>query len=127
MIWPKGFKRRNHSRTLFDGMRTTRMERTAAGWVHRGWWVAGQQDALPLTLTARVGQWHSADERFGIRMQRALEYIGGRAKLDDFAEIHHGDAVRDVFYDGKIVRDENHGQTHLARKVEKQIDDLRLN
>src|SRR5437899_9353424 len=75
MIWPKGFKRRDHPRTLFDGMRTTRMERTAAGWVHRGWWIAGQKDALPLTFTARVGQWHSADERLGIRMQRALEHV----------------------------------------------------
>src|SRR2546425_2887121 len=124
VIWPKGFERRNDPRTLFDGMRTRRMERTAAGWVHRGWWLAGQQDALPLTLTAWVGQWHSADERLGIRMQRALEYSGGRAKLDDFSQIHHCDPVRNVFYDGKIVRDENHGQPHLARKVEKQIDDL---
>src|SRR5205814_10559936 len=30
VIRPKGFKRRNDPRTLFDGVRTTRMERTAA-------------------------------------------------------------------------------------------------
>ena len=103
MIWPKGFKRRNDPRTLFDGMRTTRMERTAAGWVHRGWWVAGQKDALPLTFAAWIGQWHRADECLCVGMQRVFDNLGGRAKLDDFAEIHHCDPVRDMFYDGKIV------------------------
>ena len=60
-------------------------------------------------------------------MEGAFEHVGGRAKLDDLAKIHHSNAIGDVLHDGEVVRDKDHGQAHLARKLEKQIDDLRLN
>ena len=50
-------------------------------------------------------------------MQRALENLCGRAELDNFSEIHHGDAIGDVFDDGEIVRNENQRQLHLAREL----------
>ena len=77
MSWPENLKRRNHLRTLFDRVRTTRMERTAARRVHRRRWIAGQKDTLTLPFSARVGQRHSTDERLGVGMQRALDYLGG--------------------------------------------------
>ena len=48
--------------------------------------------------------------------------IGG---LDNDAEIHHGDAVGDVFYDGKIVRDENVGEPEPVLQIAQQVQDLR--
>src|SRR2546427_482003 len=124
MIWPEVFKRRNHLRTLFDGVRTTRMERTAAGRVHWRGRIAGQQDTLAPAFAAWIGQGHGAHERLGVGMQRALDNVRGRAELDDLTEIHHRDPVRDMFDDGQIVRNENHAQAHFAGKSEEEIDDL---
>ena len=45
--------------------------------------------------------------------------------LDDGAEIHHGDAVGDVFYHGQIVRDEDVGEPKPVLQVAQQIEDLR--
>ena len=49
-----------------------------------------------------------------------------RALLDDPAEIHHGDPVRDVLHDREVVGDEQVGEPKLALQVLQQVDDLRL-
>ena len=55
-----------------------------------------------------------------------LEYFRRRADLDDAAEVHHGDAVGDMLHHRQIVRDENHGELHLAREVAEEVQNLRL-
>ena len=42
------------------------------------------------------------------------------------AEVHDGDAVREVFDHGEIVGDEEIGESELALEFFEQIDDLRL-
>src|SRR5258708_16741084 len=45
--------------------------------------------------------------------------------LDDDAEIHHRDAVGDVFYHSKIMRDEDVRQPKPVLQVAQQVQDLR--
>ena len=44
----------------------------------------------------------------------------------DLTEIHHRHTVRDMPHHGKIMRDEQVGQPHIALQILQQIDDLRL-
>ena len=50
----------------------------------------------------------------------------GRAELDDPAEVHHRDAVRDVADDGEVVGDEHERQVEPVLQVDEQVDDLGL-
>ena len=50
----------------------------------------------------------------------------GRAEFDDFSEIHHHDALADVFDYGEVVRDEQVGDAALFLQVLEQVDDLGL-
>ena len=47
-------------------------------------------------------------------------------QLDDAAQIHDGDAVRDVLDDGKVVGDEQIGHAEVALQIGQQVDHLRL-
>ena len=50
----------------------------------------------------------------------------GRRDLDDHAEVHDGDPIRDVADDAEVVRDEHVRETELVLEVVEQIDHLRL-
>ncbi len=54
------------------------------------------------------------------------EQLAGGRELDQAAEIHHADAVRDLRYDGQVVRDEDVGQRKPALQLGHQVEDLRL-
>lgn len=84
----------------FLGMRAAGVERATTWWVERRRWISGQQDAFAGALTVGIGHRHRAAERLGVRVLRVLEYFRRRADLDDAAEVHHGDAIGDVFDDG---------------------------
>ena len=70
------------------------MERAAARGGHGRGRVAREENALTPAFASRVGQRNGVDERLGIRMEGAFEHVGGRAKLDDLAKIHHSNAIR---------------------------------
>ena len=59
-------------------------------------------------------------------MQRAGEELVGRCDLDDPAEVHHRDAIRDVADDREIVGDEHVGEVELALQLDQQVQHLRL-
>ena len=48
------------------------------------------------------------------------------SELDDATEVHHGDAVRDLADDSKVVCDKDVGEVELLLQVGQQVDDLRL-
>ena len=52
--------------------------------------------------------------------------LPGVGRLDDFAQVHHRDAVGDVLDHGEVVGDEDERQVHFALQVEQQVDDLGL-
>ena len=59
-------------------------------------------------------------------MDRALVEDRGRGPLDDLAQVHDRDPVRDVAHDTEIVRDEDVGEVELVLEVVEQVDDLGL-
>ena len=59
-------------------------------------------------------------------MERVDVEVVGRSDLDDLAEVHHRDPVRDVADDGEVVRDEQVGQAELGLELLHEVDDLRL-
>ena len=91
--WPSGL-------AAFLGVRAAGVEGAAAGWVERRRWISGKQDTFAGALTVGVGHRHRADKRLGVRVLRVVENFRRRAYLDDAAEVHHRDAIGDVFDDG---------------------------
>ena len=86
-----------------------------------GGWIA---DRL---LGLRRAIWYGGKQCLGVRHERlAIEIFSGR-ELDDFPEIHHCDAIRDVLYDRQIVRNEHVGEVVLALEILEKVDHLRLN
>ena len=60
-------------------------------------------------------------------MCRRLVDLVAWPHLDDLAEVHHRDAIRDVADDREIVRDEEIRELELPLEIRKQVDDLSLN
>ena len=74
------------------------MEGATTWWVERRRGIAGQQDAFAGALAVGVGHWHRTAERLGVRVLRVLENLRRWADFNDAAEVHHRDAVGDVFH-----------------------------
>jgi hypothetical protein len=55
------------------------------------------------------------------------KHLGDRPLLDDFAGIHHADAIRDFGNDGKIVGNEDQPHVALGLQRREQVENLRLN
>src|SRR5207249_1203620 len=93
--------------------------------VQRRGYVAGQPDAFPRGaeyLDVR----YRGQQRPGVRVGRRVVDLVPVADLDDLAEVHDRDPLREVPYHGQVVRDEQEGQIELALQPTQQIDDLRL-
>ena len=101
------------------------VEMTARRRVDRARHVALEDDALALAR-ARLRDRHGRQQRLGVGMQRHLEQALLVGHLDDAAEIHDGDAMRDVLDHGEIVRHQQVGELVLVLQVHQQVDDLRL-
>src|SRR3954452_10854076 len=100
----------------------------ATGWrIGRARQVALKQDGLALTLDHRVGDRHRREERDRVRVERRLVQRLRRRDLDDGAEVHDRDSVRDVAYDGEVMRDEEVRQVEVSLQRLEQVEDLRLN
>ena len=59
-------------------------------------------------------------------MARQVVELLGVGQLDDAAEVHHRDAVRDLVDHREVVGDEDVRQLELALQVLQQVEDLRL-
>src|SRR5207249_2858607 len=95
--------------------------------IHRRRRIAREDDALALALASRIDNWHRANERFGVWMQRFLQNGACLTKFYDFSQIHDRDSVRDVFHHREVVRNEDDRKFYLLPKLCEQIDDLCLN
>ena len=59
-------------------------------------------------------------------MLRVLEDLRGASHFDDPAQIHYGDAARNVTHQPQVVRNEQVGQLQLLLQIHQQVDHLRL-
>ena len=108
------------------GERAARVE-AAAGWrIDRAGYVARQDDALAFALDRRVRDGYRAQQRLGVRMQRALVQEVTRRQLDDLADVHDRHTVRNVAHHAQVVGNEQVGQVELPLQLLEQVDHLRL-
>ena len=101
-------------------------KRHAGRRVDRAGHVAGEADPLAGLAAPGVGHRDGREHRHGVGVARAVVEVVAVADLDDLAEVHHGDPVRDVAYDGQVVRDHHVGQVELLLEVLEQVDHLGL-
>ena len=96
----------------------------ACGRVDGGRDIAGQGPGIVFLRWIRFGD--GGDEGLGVGVFRVFVDFFSGSCFDDFAEVHDGNAVRDVFDDGEIVRDEEVGEFSFFLQVEEEVEDLRL-
>ena len=119
--------RRQHRRldaAAREGVGAAGMEGAAFRRIDRGGHVALEHDAL--ALRARIGDGRGRHQGLRIRVARRGEDRLLVADLDDAAEIHHGDAMRDVLDDAEIMGDEEIGEAERLAQIDEQVQDLRL-
>src|SRR5439155_23277839 len=85
---------------------------------------ARQPDALPLRF--RIRDRHRRQQRFGVGVPRRDIKRAGRRHLDDATEIHHRNALADVFDHREIMGDKEISQPEFLLQILQQIDDLGL-
>lgn len=106
------------------GARATGMEPAAGRRVDRARQFAPGDEACPGTAQLRSRDRYRRQQADRIGVDRPGVELLGRGKLDDFAEVHHGDAVRDVAYHAQVMGHEDVGEAELVLKVAQQVDDL---
>ena len=74
----------------------------------------------------RLNLRHGGEEGDGIRVLRLLEDLLDGAHLDHRAEIHHGNAVREVANDIEVMADEEVGEPLLLAQLSEKIEHLAL-
>ncbi len=63
---------------------------------------------------------------FGVAVLRGAENGLDRAGLDNFAPVHHGDAVADLRGDAEVVGDKHHAAAVFGAELEQQVENLGL-
>jgi len=80
----------------------------------------------PFLFHGWVRSWGGRQQGLGIGVQRApIEFIA-IGEFHDFAQVHNGYPVTDVFYNAQVVGYEQVCQVKLFLQVLKKIDDLCL-
>ena len=103
------------------------MKDAAGRRVGRAGGLAFEDEPLPAALELGVGHGHGRAERLGVGVERVVKEGVAIGELDDLAEVHDGDAVRDVLDHAEVVGDKEIGEAQLGLEVLHQVDDLRLN
>ena len=89
---------------------------TAARWRRdRRWDLALKNESVFGVVCLHL--WHGGDECHGVRVLWLGEDALDWSDLNDLAEIHHSDAVREVADDVEVVADEEVGEALLVAKV----------
>lgn len=115
---------RRFHRAVWAGDGAARMENAARGRIQRRWKIPSEED--PVLARVRVRHWNGGKKGPRVRVLRIRVEPVTRGELRDFAQIHHGDAVRDVLDDLQIVGDEEIGQLEFFLQIFEQVQDLRL-
>src|SRR5215208_4983011 len=97
--------RRVYARGRLYRLRATRPKPTPTRGVYRAGQVSREDYPLPFALVVRVWDGHGGEEGAGVGMQRVRVELVAVRQFDQLAEVHHPDAVADVFYAGELVRE----------------------
>src|SRR5918998_2240331 len=72
----------------------------------------------------RVGLGHRGDEGAGVRMNWLIDDLPRRTGLDNRAEVHDRDTIREVPGRGDVMRDVEEGDATLVLQTAQQVEDL---
>ncbi len=96
-----------------------------------GWWIDWrghftlENRAIPRSI--RIGDRDRGKQRLGVGMERVLVQALTVGDFCNSAQIHDGDAVRDVLDHSEVVCDEKQRQIQLRLQLLQQVEDLGLN
>src|SRR5690606_6908515 len=93
--------------------------------VHWAGRLAAQNDPLPPPLQLRIRQRGGGEQRLGVGVAGGGQDLVGRPGLDDPAQVHHQDIVREVPDRGHVVGDQQDRQPCLLLQGDEQVEDLR--
>ena len=68
----------------------------------------------------------TCEQHLRVGMPRALDDVGGGARLDRLARVHHHHLVAELRHHAEVVGDEEHRHAEVAREVAEQSQDLQL-
>ena len=119
-------ERRNLDRAALLRLEAASPEDAPARRVDRARKVALQHDPGPLLLTLWIRDRHGREQGVRVRVERGRVDHLARRGLDDVAEVHDRDAVRDLPDDREVVGDEEVGDPELALEVPQEVEDLGL-
>ena len=113
---------------LLFGMRNRASWRECAALWGVNWrrWVAFEDDSFAFALDFWIGNGRCAEQGLCVSVERIFHDVDGVPNFNNFPEVHDGDSVCDVFYDRKIVRDENESEIHVSDESHDQVQDLGL-
>src|SRR5215218_8907298 len=72
----------------------------------------------------RIGLGYRGDEGAGVGMNWLIDDLARRAALDDRAEVHDRDAIREVPGRCDVMRDVEEGDASLLLQTVQQVEDL---
>ncbi|MDF2762172.1 MAG: hypothetical protein K0S83_906 [Thermomicrobiales bacterium] len=72
----------------------------------------------------RVGLGHRGDEGASVGMNRLVDDLPRRTALDNRAQVHDRDTIREVAGGGDVVRDVEEGDAALVLETAQQVEDL---
>ena len=99
-----------------------RMEMASCRRIERG----GDISDDPVEVGFLAYPWNGIQQCSRVRVFRFREDLLLRSIFDNFAEIHHGDKVRDIFDDSEVVGDEEICKVPLDLYFFEEVQDLRL-
>jgi len=115
---------RHFGRAACLGIGTAGMEMTARRRFDRAGNITLQNGLL--ASDGRVGDGYRRQQRLGIGVLRVGKQGFLVGVFDDFAQIHHRDAMADVFDHGQIMGDEQVRQVQLRLQIHQQVNNLGL-
>src|SRR5512139_321114 len=109
---------------LLDAESTAWMEVAAGGRIGRIGDISFQYDRRAALTGIRFG--NGREQSFRIRMPGAVEKLFRASMFHQLSDVHHHNAVANVFDHAEIMRDEQIGEMEFALQVLEKIERLRL-
>jgi hypothetical protein len=103
-----------------------RVKAAPAGGIERAGNVTAHEAVSSGGLDLRVRDGSGRQERLGVGVNWLFVQSLTVSDLDDFAQVHDGNPVRNVSQGRKVVRDEEKGEPELLLKVYEEVQDLGL-
>ena len=74
-----------------------------------------------LALFMDIGDRNGRQQGLRIGMDRILKNLTRGAFFDHLAQLHHGDIIRDMFYNRHVMGDEHIGQTAFLLQILQEV------